>query len=57
MLQASLYVPLAFVIAPRFYVGGGPFARVVHSPEGLATPRGDTWDYTIGIETTFGTWL
>jgi hypothetical protein len=57
LLQASLYVPFAFVIGPRFYAGGGPFVRAVHSPDGVATTRGDDWDITIGVATTFGTWL
>jgi hypothetical protein len=57
LLHASLSIPLAFVVAPRFYVGGGLFARVVHAADGVATPRGDDWDITIGLATTFGTWL
>lgn len=57
LLHASLYVPLAFVVGPRFYVGGGPFARVVRAADGVATPRGDPWEITLGFATTFGTWL
>jgi hypothetical protein len=57
LLHVGLYVPLAFVVAPRFYAGVGPFARMGYAPDGIATPRGDVWDLTLGIATTFGSWL
>ncbi|HKU37748.1 MAG TPA: hypothetical protein VJR89_06360, partial [Polyangiales bacterium] len=56
VLHASFSLPAAILLAPRFYLGAGPYVQVEWG-DALATPRGDDLRIAIGLSTLFGTWL